>query len=66
MERIKLWAVGTDGDAGVDAATELANTETEQLLEDLLVASPGLLMPGLTLVARQLPTAGGPTRPTRC
>ncbi len=35
----------------------------ESLLEDTLVANPDLLMPGLTLVGRQTPTAGGPARP---
>lgn len=34
-------------------------TETEQLLEDVLVANPEMLMPDLTLVGRQTPTAGG-------
>ena len=36
------------------------NTETEKSLEDLLVTSPDLLMPGLTLIGRQVPTDGGP------
>ena len=39
---------------------EVANTETEHLLEDLLVASPQLLEPGLKLIGRQVPTDGGP------
>jgi len=34
--------------------------EAESLLEDTLVANPDLLMPGLKLVGRQTPTAGGP------
>ena len=29
------------------------------MLEDTLVANPNLLMPGLTLVGRQLPTESG-------
>ena len=61
MERIELWTV--DGNSGnapvVRAIEEVLNTETEALLEDLLVQSPDLLVHGLTPVGRQLPTAGG-------
>ena len=39
---------------------EVVNTETEQLLEDILVASPELLESGLKLIGRQVPTEGGP------
>lgn len=35
------------------------HVETERLLEDLLVANPGMLMPNLWLVGRQTPTDGG-------
>lgn len=62
MQRIQLWTIGDHGrapDAGVTVAEELTNTETETLLEDLLVVSPSVLMPGLTLVGRQLQTDGG-------
>jgi hypothetical protein len=38
---------------------ERASTETEQRLEELLVASPDLLAEGLNIVARQLPTDAG-------
>jgi hypothetical protein len=38
---------------------ERASTETEQRLEELLVASPDLLAEGLNIVARQLPTEAG-------
>ena len=60
MKRIQLWSVGRD-DAAVSATPveEVANTETEQLLEDVLVASPELLEPGLKLIGRQVPTDGG-------
>ncbi len=33
-----------------------AHAETERLLEDILVKNPEMLMPGLTLVGRQMPT----------
>ena len=61
MKRIQLWLVGKDG-AAVSAVPvdEVANTETEQLLEDILVTSPELLEPGLKLIGRQVPTDGGP------
>ena len=61
MKRIQLWAVAKNG-PGMSAVPvdEVANTDTEELLEDLLVASPELLEPGLKLIGRQVPTDGGP------
>ena len=61
MKRIQLWLVSKDG-AAVSAVPvdEVQNTETEQLLEDILVASPELVEPGLKLIGRQVPTDGGP------
>lgn len=52
-----------DGSSEANKVTELEptnRTETEQMLEDTLVANPEMLMPGLTLVGRQTPTTGGP------
>ena len=61
MKRIQLWLVSKDGEAGSAVPVdEAVNTETEQLLEDILVASPELLEPGLKLIGRQVPTDGGP------
>lgn len=61
MDRIQLWQIARrDGRLEAKGLDEVANAEAERQLEDLLVQSPGLLMPGLTLVGRQLPTAGGP------
>ena len=60
-DEIKIWAL--DGSFEANKVTELEptnRTETEQILEDTLVANPEMLMPGLTLVGRQTPTAGGP------
>ena len=60
-DEIKIWAI--DGPSQANKVTELEptnRTETEQMLEDTLVANPEMLMPGLTLVGRQTPTAGGP------
>ena len=39
---------------------DVDNTDTEQILEDLLVESPELLMDELSLIGRQIPTEGGP------
>lgn len=38
---------------------ETARAETEALLEDAFVRNPSLLMPGLELVGRQVPTSNG-------
>lgn len=62
MKKINLWSIERD-EAGVQSARlvqGLENSETEEQLESLLVASPELLMPNLVLVGRQIPTAGGP------
>jgi len=61
-DRIGIWVMSRqeDGDEVAEPLTELQNTETEQRLEELLVASPDVLMKGLRLIGRQLQTAGGP------
>ncbi len=61
MKHIQLWSIRNDanGIAAVPAASK-ESTETEAMLEDLLVRSPALLAEGLTLIGRQLPTEGGP------
>lgn len=61
MKRINLWSVQErDGVLRAVSLEEVTNTETENHLEELLVASPDLLLPGLVLIGRQLPTEGGP------
>ena len=61
MKRIQLWSVGKDGEAvSAVPVDEVANTETEQVLEEIVVAAPELLEPGLKLIGRQVPTDGGP------
>lgn len=62
MRRIQLWAIGP-GAVGKPAAQvieEISTSETERLLEDVLVESPDLLVSGISLVGRQIPTQGGP------
>ncbi len=62
MEKVKLWSVMKDPDGKLKAedVPDLHNTDTEQLIEDLLIASPELLMDELSLIGRQIPTNGGP------
>ena len=57
-DEIRLWAM--DG-AGCAAPLDPAGqTDTERLLEDTLVRNPELLLPGLSVVGRQVQTPGGP------
>ena len=62
MKKVQLWSVRRD-DSGSLAAHDVPsveNTETEELFEALLVRTPNLLMEGLKLIGRQVPTDGGP------
>lgn len=55
---IRLWSI----DESLENATELTEdkwTESEEVLEELLVRNPEVLMPGLNLIARQAPTGSG-------
>ena len=56
-DEIQIWAI--DKMAESTKVEPTSQTETEKLLEDVLVKRPDMLMPGLTLVGRQTPTAGG-------
>ena len=56
-DKIQIWAI--DKMAESTKVEPTSQTETEKLLEDALVKRPGMLMPGLTLVGRQTPNAGG-------
>ena len=58
MDELRIWAL-EDASSVVELESQRA-MEAESLLEDTLVANPDLLMPGLKLVGRQTPTAGGP------
>jgi len=62
MKQITLWRIvhGDKGEPKAVPVDTLDTTKTEQELEDVLVATPELLMPGLSLIGRQVPTAGGP------
>lgn len=56
-DEIQIWAI--DEMAEVTKVEPTSQTETEEMLEDALVKDSDMLMPGLTLVGRQTPIAGG-------
>lgn len=58
MDEVKIWSV--DGDSNVEPLPSRDQTATENFLEETLVRNPDMLIPGLKLVGRQTPTAGGP------
>ncbi len=61
MKRIQLWSVKEDATGPVaEAVTAHENVAAERHLEEILVRSPELLGKGMTIVARQAPTEGGP------
>lgn len=58
MDEINIWA--RDDDGNVTRIERVAQVDYEHNLEETLIAHPEMLMPELTLVARQLQTATGP------
>ena len=54
---LKLWSV--DGSSGAEPVPQLSQMSTESEFESILVANPEMLEPGLELVGRQTPAAGG-------
>jgi hypothetical protein len=62
MEEIRLWKVsGSNDSPTITDISSVAQTQTEEMLEEALVKSPTLLADGLRLVGRQTETR----RPTR-
>ena len=57
ISELKLWSVG--GSSGSEPVPQLSQMSTEWEFENLLVANPEMLEPGLELVGRQTPAAGG-------
>jgi hypothetical protein len=62
MKEIKFWQIIADdnGKPIVDQLKNVKQAETENLLEEIIVHSPSLLLPDLKLVGRQTDTPGGP------
>ena len=56
MEEIKVWSLDDKLAAPLDV---VSHANTENLLEEILVGNPSMLMEGLTLVGRQTSTTGG-------
>ena len=56
MEDIQIWALDHSQAAQLETSNRM---ESEQLLEEILVKNPALLMEELTLVGRQTPIGGG-------
>ena len=57
MDEIKIWAVDGKQASPVEPVDGMS---LERDFEDILVNKPELLMPGLRLVGRQMPTGSGP------
>lgn len=57
-EHIQIWALRDEKD--LERLPKVDGLDKEDTLEDLLVTHPEVLEPGVTLVGRQTPTAGGP------
>lgn len=57
-EDIRIWKI-EDSSKAVSPLEPANRMETEHALEELLVANPGMLMPGLVLIGRQTPIDGG-------
>ena len=60
VEELKIWSVDNDGNAKVTPLGTTAQTESEGLLEDILMRNPDMLAEGLKLIGRQTRTTGGP------
>ncbi len=56
-DEIQIWAIDERGE--ITKVEPTNQTETEEVLEDVLVKDSDMLIPGLTLVGRQTPIAGG-------
>ena len=60
MSRIGIWKVEQAERLRAVPLEAVRSSETEKMLEELLVGSPDLLQPELVLIGRQIQTAGGP------
>jgi hypothetical protein len=60
LSRIGIWRVQQGATLSATPLETVRSSETERLLENIVVASPDLLQQDLELVGRQLPTSSGP------
>ena len=61
MQEIRLWKINTSEEGiGIEQIPNVAETVTENMLEEVITQHPNLLMEDLKLVGRQTETAGGP------
>jgi hypothetical protein len=62
MKEIHVWEIAGEnlGNIEVHPIEPVDQTQTEQLLEEILVKKPDLLLPELRVVGRQTDTPGGP------
>ena len=62
MKEIRLWEITVDGGSRPTVAQlkGIDQAETEELLEEVIVSRPDILLKGLKLVGRQTDTPGGP------
>lgn len=62
MKEIHIWEIEGDGlsNLQIHPIESVDQTQTEQLLEEILVKRPDLLLPDLRVVGRQTDTPGGP------
>ena len=58
-DEIRIWALDGSSD-NAEPVSPTDRVEREDYLEIVLVKNPHMLMPGLTLVGRQMPTDSGP------
>ena len=61
MQEIRLWKINTSEEGiGIEQIPNVAETVTENMLEEVITQHPNLLMEDMKLVGRQTETAGGP------
>lgn len=60
MEELKIWKIDGNDSLEVSVLETIDETETENLLEEILTKNPDMLDIGLDLVGRQVDTPSGP------
>lgn len=57
IQELEMWSIG--GSSGAEPVPQLSQMPNEREFESILVSNPKMLEPGLQLVGRQTPAAGG-------